>query len=67
MTELVAGSSDVSGSDLVVKIPDVMVRKAAVVLKYTYNEFLWMKFSKDSSSNEEILEVVAATDLIDSP
>ena len=49
------------------KIPDVRVRKASVVLKYTYDEFLRMKFSKDSSSDEEVLEVDIGTDLLDSP
>ena len=54
-------------SNVETKIPDVRVRKASVVLKYTYDEFLRMKFSKDSSSDEEVLEVDIGTDLLDSP
>ena len=50
-----------------IKIPDVRVRKACVVLKYTYDEFLKMKFSKDSSSDEEVVEVDVGTNFLDSP
>ena len=64
---IVPGPSNVSGSEVEIKIPDVRVRKACVVLKYTYDEFLKMKFSKDSSSDEEVVEVDVGTNFLDSP
>ena len=60
--DIVPGPSNVTGSEVETKIPDVRLRKASVVLKYTYDEFLRMKFSKDSSSAEEVLEVDVGTE-----
>ena len=50
----VPGLSQPTGNSSSSKLPDVFVRKAAVVLKYTYDEYLKMKFTKDSSSDEEL-------------
>ena len=49
----VPGPSQSAGSSSSSKLPDVFVKKAAVVLKYTYDEYPKMKFTKDSSSDEE--------------
>ena len=63
--EPVANHPLFQGRSSIPKIPDVYVRKAAVVLKYTYDEFLRMKFTKDSSDDEE-LEVDTPKDLLES-
>ena len=62
---LVAGPSQPQGGLSTPRIPDVSIRKAGVILKYTYDKFLRIKFKEDSSCDEE-LECDTTADLLES-